>query len=339
MNNNRSNFDPFKVLEVNENCTETDIKNAYKKKSVKLHPDRNNAPDAHERFQELGIAQELLMNLQDPQLKQAYNHGGWEMVEVIKQRRMAMEQRSKVCPSISITVPVKLCQIFQRDLINIESEIPVLDNNGNNAGVKNFRLDVEIEPYSLEKLHVVEHQGIERPDYITGDIRIKFVIDWANEPTKFEIVRGDLMYKHKIMPWEAFGAFNFSFLHPNGKTYRTSDYYDRPNEQGDQIYIVTGAGLNNHNDLIILVNIDYNAFKQVRNCKNLQNDLVNYYNNKPGEIENDEFDVVNNSMTHEQYEQYMIKKHQQQKINFIKNARRTGFNDDNEEVPGECNLM
>ena len=69
--NSSPDFDPFKILEVEHNCTEADIKKAYKKKSIKLHPERNKAPDAQERFQELGKAQAMLLDLQDPKLMQA----------------------------------------------------------------------------------------------------------------------------------------------------------------------------------------------------------------------------------------------------------------------------
>ena len=44
--------DPYDVLGVPRTASEKDIKSAFRKKALKLHPDVNKAPDAKERFME-----------------------------------------------------------------------------------------------------------------------------------------------------------------------------------------------------------------------------------------------------------------------------------------------
>lgn len=48
------------MLDVPETATDKEIKAAYRKKAMKLHPDVNKAPDARERFIECKTAYETL---------------------------------------------------------------------------------------------------------------------------------------------------------------------------------------------------------------------------------------------------------------------------------------
>ena len=52
----------YEILEVSQNATKEDIKSAFRKKARTLHPDVNKAPDAEEKFKELGKAYETLMD-------------------------------------------------------------------------------------------------------------------------------------------------------------------------------------------------------------------------------------------------------------------------------------
>jgi len=345
MNNSTNNIDPYKVLGVEKNCTETDIKKAFKKKSIKLHPDRNKAPDAQERFQELGSAQSMLMDLQDPQLKRAYQRGGWDMVNMLKQRRDAMEQQSRVCPPFGIQLPVSLRQVVQRKKLKISQDIPVLDDKGAKKSNKKFELELEMDPDALGKKQVVQHQGIERPDYVTGDIVIELDINWNKEPTKFEINNGDLIYRHVLNPLDAFGAFYFSFLHPDGKTYVVSDYYDHPEDDGEQIYIVTGSGLTDNDNLLVVVSIDHKGFSSIR--KNKTREIATVKSlccQKIPKVQSPYFDVAANSMTPEAYKTHMMAQRQRMMSmhggmpQFMMRGSQNGaqFVQMNGDSPGEC---
>ena len=52
----------YEILGVSKDATQAEIKSAFRKKARELHPDVNKAPDAEEKFKELGKAYETLSN-------------------------------------------------------------------------------------------------------------------------------------------------------------------------------------------------------------------------------------------------------------------------------------
>lgn len=65
----------YRVLGVSANATEADLKKAYRKLALKLHPDKNSAPHADEAFKAVGLA---YGTLSDPQKRTIYDRYGEE---------------------------------------------------------------------------------------------------------------------------------------------------------------------------------------------------------------------------------------------------------------------
>lgn len=65
----------YRVLGVQTNASENDLKKAYRKLALKLHPDKNSAPHADEAFKAVGLA---YATLSDPQKRTIYDRYGDE---------------------------------------------------------------------------------------------------------------------------------------------------------------------------------------------------------------------------------------------------------------------
>ncbi|ORX40966.1 X-domain of DnaJ-containing-domain-containing protein [Kockovaella imperatae] len=64
----------YDVLGLDSQCTTEDVKKAYRRLAIKLHPDKNrDDPDAEEKFKQISIAYQVLS---DPDLRHKYNEFG-----------------------------------------------------------------------------------------------------------------------------------------------------------------------------------------------------------------------------------------------------------------------
>ena len=61
------------MLGVTKNCTDAELKKAYKKKCLKVQPDKNNSPEADEAFKKINAA---MTCLNDPVKRRQYNQVG-----------------------------------------------------------------------------------------------------------------------------------------------------------------------------------------------------------------------------------------------------------------------
>ena len=66
----------YDILGVNKDASQAEIKSAFRKKARELHPDVNKAPDAEEKFKELGKAYETLSNEEKRSLYDRYGEEG-----------------------------------------------------------------------------------------------------------------------------------------------------------------------------------------------------------------------------------------------------------------------
>lgn len=80
-------IDYYKVLGIDKNASQEDIRKAFKKLARKHHPDLNpNDPDAKRRFQEINEANEVLG---DPEKRKKYDHYGehWQQSDRFEARQ------------------------------------------------------------------------------------------------------------------------------------------------------------------------------------------------------------------------------------------------------------
>lgn len=128
--------DYYKILGLKRSATAAEIKKAYRKLSLKYHPDKNSSPDAADKFAEIGTAYETLS---DPSKRELYNSGGEEAVKQQEQRentpqqdpfdifsafgfgghrqQRQQEQRS---PDVHIPVRVDLRQLYVGEMLDVE---------------------------------------------------------------------------------------------------------------------------------------------------------------------------------------------------------------------------
>jgi curved DNA-binding protein len=85
-------IDYYKVLGVDKNATQDEIKKAYRKLARKLHPDLNpNDKNAHKKFQQINEANEVLS---DPEKRKKYDQYGkdWQHAEQFEQARQSQQR-------------------------------------------------------------------------------------------------------------------------------------------------------------------------------------------------------------------------------------------------------
>lgn len=82
-------IDYYKILGIERNASEDDIKKAYRKLARKLHPDLNpQDKDAHKKFQQINEANEVLS---DPAKRKKYDQYGkdWQQADQFDQQRQS----------------------------------------------------------------------------------------------------------------------------------------------------------------------------------------------------------------------------------------------------------
>ena len=85
-------IDYYKILGVDKNASQNDVKKAYRKLARKYHPDLNpNDASAKEKFQEINEANEVLS---DPEKRKKYDEYGehWKHADEFEAQRRARQQ-------------------------------------------------------------------------------------------------------------------------------------------------------------------------------------------------------------------------------------------------------
>eukprot|EP00605_Chrysophyceae_sp_TOSAG23-4_P002821 GSChrysophyteH1.ASY1.ANO1.3106.1 assembled CDS len=145
--------DYYEVLGVSRRATAAELKKAYRKLSLKYHPDKNSAPDAQEKFAELSVAYDVLS---DENKRKIYNQGGEEAVSKQEQRdnqpqadpfsifdafgfggmggNRHQEQRT---PNVEIPVRVTLRQLYVGEMLEATYDRQVMCTEASSCEKKN----------------------------------------------------------------------------------------------------------------------------------------------------------------------------------------------------------
>ncbi|GGG97796.1 molecular chaperone DnaJ [Polaribacter pacificus] len=87
--------DYYKILEINKNATESDIKKAYRKLARKYHPDLNpNDKEAEKKFKEINEANEVLSHVENRKKYDKYGKDWKHAEEFEKSKQQQQSQKS-----------------------------------------------------------------------------------------------------------------------------------------------------------------------------------------------------------------------------------------------------
>ncbi|MFU8767786.1 MAG: DnaJ domain-containing protein, partial [Candidatus Methanoperedens sp.] len=68
--------DYYEILGVDKKASADEIKKEYRKLAMKYHPDKNNSPDAEEKFKEISEAYAVLSDQNKRQQYDQFGHAG-----------------------------------------------------------------------------------------------------------------------------------------------------------------------------------------------------------------------------------------------------------------------
>lgn len=234
--------DPYKLLGVDKDSSETEINEAYRVLSMKYHPDRNKTSGSGELFEQITRAREVLINSTK---RSIYDCGGYSAVknyedEIFRSESIKAIKTLKKCPIIKITVPLKITEIYNSVEKSVAIDITQENDRGEVTTQKKL-LPLQINS-SFEFGHsiLIECEGHSKPDHINGDVLIKFVREDEPELDEFAINDNNLVYEKELSLSEAINGYQIPIRHPSGKTIIISG---KPIQHADQTVIYEGYGL------------------------------------------------------------------------------------------------
>lgn len=145
----------YDLLEVEVDATDVELKKAYRKKAIKLHPDKNpNDPTASEKFQELGEAYRILS---DPDSRAIYDEFG---IEGMKENSNLQQQ--EMDPNEFFTM------VFGGDAFkDWIGELSMLNDITKAAEVMDHDEDSELSE-STQSMHLSETSSVNKPNQDAG---------------------------------------------------------------------------------------------------------------------------------------------------------------------------
>ncbi len=116
----KADEDFYEILGVSRDASQKEIKKAFRKLSLKYHPDRNpNNPEAHEKYVKINRAHETLT---DPEKKELYDIYG---EEGLNQEMNIKNQQKQRGPNYKAEISVSLEELYNGETreLNLEKNV------------------------------------------------------------------------------------------------------------------------------------------------------------------------------------------------------------------------
>lgn len=224
--------DYYKILGVERNATEAEIKKAYRSLAHKYHPDVSKEPDAENKFKE---AAEAYATLKDPEKREAYDNLGkhgqgddfvppnqWQqnfnespgdfsdvdLSDLLKAFAEAQRDgaanyasRPRHGETFEFSMPITLEQIYNGAETEISVAVPDYDSQGLLHRVpKTFRIRIPKGAADGQRLRLAGKGGQGMNGGQAGDL---FVTMKLQPHPYFQVDGNDLSIQVPLAPWEA----------------------------------------------------------------------------------------------------------------------------------------
>jgi DnaJ-class molecular chaperone len=204
--------DLYNILGLNRNCTNKEIKKAFRDMSLKWHPDRRGgSKEATDMTVKINRAKEILL---DPELKNYYDNGGMGMVERFKEMRKAKDIENRTLEPLVVKIPLKISEIYKK----ITKKITFSRDTESGKETEEFNIKLESGIDFDTKLRL-PGKGNSKADHITGDAIIVFTKASDDSCDAFNIDNGNLVIQKTIGLQMFLSKNKVPINHPNGKTY------------------------------------------------------------------------------------------------------------------------
>lgn len=217
--------DYYKIMGLEKNVSQDDIKRTYRKLARKYHPDVSKETNAEEKFKELGEAYEVL---KDPEKRRKYDEFGqyWQnpqqasagqrqqqyahddnaadfeefISSIFRQRQQQEQPMHERGQDVHARLSISLEDSFSGAEKTLQLQTPVADRHGH-ITYQTRAIKVKIPKGIEDKQQIrLKGQGDKGHGKHAGDLYIEITI---NPHPWFQLIKKDVYLDLPISPWEA----------------------------------------------------------------------------------------------------------------------------------------
>jgi DnaJ-class molecular chaperone len=220
-------MDPYTILGISKDANSDEIKKAYRRLSLKYHPDKTNGDS--EMFQKISGAYEKLKNNYNWFEKNEISINPVNTVSCLNQVNDVNKTSLSLQKPLPITkvLTLSLSDCIKGGLYPLQIERKIYFYTGEILK-ENITLYVDVKRgIDDNEILLIANEGDNYYETVKGDVK---VIIQVHNNTEFVRKGLDLFYKKTITLKEALCGFNFQIQHPTGRIYTIN------NKAGNIIY-------------------------------------------------------------------------------------------------------